>query len=86
VVVRLDRMGLIVRETCKNDLRTKHVSLSPRGRRVVEQVMAVHGQQIRSVMCGLSEDQQRELSKLLSVLRVHLEELVERGPAVCDVL
>src|SRR5438876_10981796 len=43
VVDRLERGGLVERGGSLTDLRTKRVSLTPRGRQLVEDVMQDHG-------------------------------------------
>jgi len=75
VVDRLERGGLVARDNSPTDLRTKRVSLTPRGRQLVELVMQNHGRQIDRVMGVLSSEEQTELYRLLSRLGDHLETL-----------
>jgi DNA-binding MarR family transcriptional regulator len=72
VVDRLERAGLVLRDGSPTDLRSKRVRLTDRGRQIVEQVLAVHGSKIESVLGGLSLDEQGELHRLLLRLEEHL--------------
>src|SRR5437764_12273954 len=59
-VDRLERAGLVVRDSSATDHRAKLVGLTDKGRRLVERVMAVHEQQIAAALGGLSEKEQVE--------------------------
>jgi DNA-binding MarR family transcriptional regulator len=76
VVDRLERAGLVVRDGSPTDLRAKRVRLTDKGRQIVEQVLAVHGTKMESVLGGLSEAEQVQLHRLLSRLGQHLEGLL----------
>jgi DNA-binding MarR family transcriptional regulator len=73
VVDRLERGGLVVRDGTPTDLRAKRVRLTDRGRQIVEQVLAVHGSKIESILGCLSAEEQGELHRLLLRLEEHLE-------------
>ncbi len=75
IVDRLERVGYVQRDAVSSDLRAKQVSLTIRGRAVVERVLEVHPKQIAAVMGGLDADEQGELARLLYKLRLHLLEL-----------
>jgi len=75
VVDRLQRMGLVQRETSKNDHRAKMVSLTDDGRRVVQRVRDGHALRVQGVLAALKVDEQHELHRLLMLLGDHLEEL-----------
>jgi DNA-binding MarR family transcriptional regulator len=79
VVDRLERAGLVARGDSPTDLRAKQVALTPRGRQLVERVLAVHGSQIEAVMAGLAPAEQAELHRLLGRLEEHLDELLTGG-------
>jgi DNA-binding MarR family transcriptional regulator len=81
VVDRLQRAGLVVRDGSPTDLRAKHVMLTDAGRQLVERVLAVHPDQIASIMSGLSTQEQAQLEKMLSGIGRRLEEMALRGPA-----
>jgi DNA-binding MarR family transcriptional regulator len=80
VVDRLEKAGFVVRDGSPTDLRAKRISLTAAGRKLVERVLLVHGEQINAVLGGLNVEEQAELHRLLVVLGKHLEELIERGP------
>ena len=75
VVDRLERGGLVDRSGSSIDLRTKHVSLTPQGRELVERILQNHGRLIDRVMGVLTAEEQAELHRLLSRLGDHLEGL-----------
>jgi DNA-binding MarR family transcriptional regulator len=77
VVDRLLRADLISRSAASDDLRAKHVALTPAGRELVQRVLAVHGAQIQKVLGGLSSSEQTQLRRLLDRLGEHLRSLVE---------
>ena len=77
VVDRLEREGLVARDAAADDLRAKRVRLTPKGRRLVEQVLAVHAGQIDRVMDGLDSDEQAAFHKLLDRMCGHLQTLMD---------
>lgn len=79
VVDRLERAGLVVRDGSPTDLRAKHVALTQNGRQLVERVLVMHGQQMNTLMGGLSAAEQTELNRLLAQLGRHLEGMLARG-------
>jgi len=72
VVDRLERTGLVQRDSLSTDLRAKQVSLTPQGRVIVERVLEVHPTQTAHVLSGLNAKEQGELGRLLYKLRLHL--------------
>jgi len=80
VVDRLERAGLVVRDGAPFDMRAKQVALTAKGRELVERILAVHGQQIDTVLGVLSSTEQTELHRLLSRLVQHLEGVLVEGP------
>src|SRR5260370_829418 len=61
VVERLERSGLVARQDSETDLRAKLVSLTPKGRQLLDQVLAVHGKQIESILGVLEPEEQVQL-------------------------
>jgi DNA-binding MarR family transcriptional regulator len=80
VVDRLERTGLVQRDSLSTDLRAKQVSLTPQGRVIVERVLEVHPTQMAHVLSGLSAKEQGELGRLLYKLRLHLTGLDGEAP------
>jgi DNA-binding MarR family transcriptional regulator len=76
-VGRLERQGLVASDVSAADLRAKHVHLTAAGRAVVGEVLKNHADQVRRVMGGLSDEEQRELQRLLGRLTEHLETMVK---------
>ena len=77
VLDRLERARLVSRGAEADDLRAKRVTLTPKGRRLVEQVMAVHGDHIERVLGGLNVEDCVELNRLVDRLSEHLEGLLQ---------
>jgi DNA-binding MarR family transcriptional regulator len=73
LVDRLERARLVVRDGLPTDLRAKQVSLTRSGRKLVQRVLAVHAEQVNSVLTGLTSDERTELHRLLVLWRKHLE-------------
>jgi DNA-binding MarR family transcriptional regulator len=78
VVDRLERMGLVARVVSPQDRRVRHVSLTPKGRRLVERVLTHHPAQVSAVLAGLTPPEQRQLGDLLDRLNPHLQTLAEQ--------
>ena len=60
-------------------MRAKQVALTTKGRELVERILAVHAQQIDSILGVFSPAEQTELHRLLSRLEKHLEEVLAHG-------
>jgi MarR family 2-MHQ and catechol resistance regulon transcriptional repressor len=82
VVDRLQRMGLVNRTISDEDHRVKLVSLTPRGRKVVEQVLDNHPQHIANVLAGLDVGEQQALRLLLERLEPHLSDIADEAELV----
>ena len=79
VVDRLERAGLVARESDPTDHRAKYVRLTKSGRHLVERVLTSHQRQIENVFGGLRMEEQVRLHGLLSRLGEHLEGLTGVG-------
>ena len=85
---RMERDGLVVRDASATDLRSKNIRLTDQGRRLIEQVLSGHREQIKRVLAALTAAQQSQLQSLLDQLGDHLENLRacrsahEHAPAV----
>ena len=75
LVDRLERAGLVARSTAIRDQRAKHVKMTGAGRELVARVLRQHPAQIREVLAGLNDDEQRELHDLMTKLGEHLQSL-----------
>jgi DNA-binding MarR family transcriptional regulator len=82
VVDRLERAGLVFRDGSPTDLRAKRIGLTPSGRRLVRRILAVHEEQMDTVLAGLNKSEQDELRRLLILWRQHLEHLLKTEEAV----
>jgi len=77
IVDRLERRGLVSRTASTHDLRTKKLSLTPAGRRLVHTLLKGHADRVQSVLEGLTPREQIQLHRLLSRLASHLGSLVD---------
>jgi DNA-binding MarR family transcriptional regulator len=77
LIDRLVRAGLVAREESSTDLRVKRVRLTEAGRRLVERILQVHDSQLQQLVDGISDEEQKNLNRLLTAWRKHLEEIVE---------
>jgi DNA-binding MarR family transcriptional regulator len=84
LVDRLERAKLVVRDGSPTDLRAKQVGLTRAGRKLVQRVLAVHADQVNSVLTGLAPADRAELHRLLVLWRKHLEALLagERAASI----
>jgi DNA-binding MarR family transcriptional regulator len=78
-VDRLERAGLVLRDHATVDQRSKLVGLTPKGRHLIQRILAVHAQQVARVLGGLTKKEQAEFHRLLRRLGQHLEGLMTRG-------
>ena len=77
VVDRLERLALVVRENVAGDLRAKQVKLTSKARQLLDRVLTGHAAQIDAVLGGLSDDDHKELHRLLGRLNSHLESMAD---------
>jgi MarR family 2-MHQ and catechol resistance regulon transcriptional repressor len=68
MVARLERAGLIRRRSNAEDKREKRIELTERGRSLLRTIWKVHQDQLDCVMAGLSEVEQKRLTRLLHKL------------------
>ncbi|HEX4590123.1 MAG TPA: MarR family transcriptional regulator [Gemmataceae bacterium] len=84
VVDRLERARLVARVDSPVDLRVKQVMLTPRGRQLVDRMLAVHAAHVEAVMDVLTPTEQAKLQDLLHRLENHLDGLLEGGGLVAE--
>jgi len=65
---RMETAGAIERGTDERDQRVTRVHLTPRGHALAERMRMVHADAIKTTIGQLSEDDRRELLRLLSLL------------------
>ncbi len=81
VVDRLEREGLVKRSHSRKDLRVRHLSLTPRGRKLVAKVLDEgHADRTKALFSGLRLHEQELMLGLLNRLAAHLERLVSPQP------
>lgn len=71
---KLEATGAIERRTDEHDQRVTRLSLTPRGAELAERMRAVHAEIINTTIGRLTEADQRELLRLLTMLNGHAAE------------
>ena len=77
VVDTLVRKGLVERRTCEKDRRVCIVTITAEGMRMVDTVMPVHFALTRKVTAVLDDAEKKELSRLLTKLRIGVFSLLK---------
>jgi DNA-binding MarR family transcriptional regulator len=81
VVDRLERHGLVKRTLSRTDMRVRQVSLTPRGRKLVGEVLVGHSAHVQSLFAGLTPGERDGLRDGLKGLETHLSALIRPGKA-----
>jgi MarR family transcriptional regulator, 2-MHQ and catechol-resistance regulon repressor len=71
VVKRLESRGLLRRMACAGDDRKVLGELTPKGRRLIQEVFPAHVERLRSLTAGLSASEKAEAAALLRRLGQH---------------
>jgi MarR family transcriptional regulator, 2-MHQ and catechol-resistance regulon repressor len=71
VVKRLEARGLLRRKACAEDDRKVLGELTPKGRRLIQEVFPAHVERLRSLTAGLSAPEKAEAAALLRRLGQH---------------
>lgn len=83
VIDRLQRDGLVARATQPDDLRVRRVTLTDKGRTLVDGVMLGHVDQIKKILAGLSDEELATLLALHEKITAHLASIqTAPGPSV----
>lgn len=78
IVDRLESLGLVARGHAPTDRRTTLVRLTPKGRRMREEINAAHEARIRDLLGSVDESRLRDLLGLLAVVGGNLESYLAR--------
>src|SRR5215213_7094628 len=73
LVDALEEEGLVRRQPHPTDRRATVIELTPEGERRTDAMYDEHREAVAELFCGLSEEDQRELIRLLRLLRVALK-------------
>lgn len=74
VVDNLERTGLVERRHCKEDRRAVYVHLTPKGKRLFDDIFHQHAQVVQRLASVLTKTEQEHLSALLKKLGLALKE------------
>ncbi len=75
LVDRLEENGFVTRTPDKVDRRSKRVSVSPKGRALVQKMNVIALEMNNQIMRGISLNQQRELEDMLAIMKHNLIEM-----------
>lgn len=84
IIDRLERTGLVTRAAAQGDQRAKLVALTAAGRQLLTRALQHHPAQVRTLMGGLTETEQRQLQRLMERLATHWESLGAAEPHAAD--
>ncbi len=73
VVDNLEKTGLVERRHCKEDRRAVYVHLTPKGKRLFEDIFHQHAHVVQRLASVLTEVEQKQLSALLKKLGLALK-------------
>lgn len=62
---RLEALGLVVREVCADDARTRQIRLTPAGVERIDEAFAAHMANERRLLAGLPPQDRAELARIL---------------------
>lgn len=75
VVNRLEERGLLKRILCEQDKRVTHISITEKGRELIESIFPEHTENIKSIMSGLNAEEQEMAITLLRKLGLSVNNL-----------
>ena len=79
LIDRMEKAGLVVRTAVEGDRRSKAISLTARGAKLIQDVEAGYMAEIARIMGALSEGEMRELTTMLEKIRANLRTLDRKG-------
>jgi DNA-binding MarR family transcriptional regulator len=75
LIDRLEENGFVTRTPDKLDRRSKRISVSPKGRTLVQKMNAIAIEMNNQIMRGISVTQQHELEEMLATMKHNLIEM-----------
>lgn len=70
---RLEKDGLVTRVRDDEDRRKVYVQLTPEGRKVIDEILAIHFDEQEDMLQGLTRSERSQLADLLGRLEISLE-------------
>ncbi len=80
LVDRLEENGFVIRSPDKHDRRSKRVSVSAKGKALVQRMNVIAMEMNALIMRGISAAKQRELEEMLAIMKRNLIEM-DAGPS-----
>lgn len=81
IIDRMERENLVVRERSKEDRRVVYIRLTPKGRRLAEEIPVEPMEVFRGALESLSAAEVRELVKILGKVARRVRQIVQRQTA-----
>jgi DNA-binding MarR family transcriptional regulator len=78
IIDRMEREGLVTRERSNEDRRVVYIRLSPKGRRLANEIPVEPMEIFRSALESLTSSETKELVKILGKIARRVRETVER--------
>lgn len=79
IIDRMEREGLVVRERSKEDRRVVYIRLTPKGRRLAEEIPVEPMEIFRSALETLTASETRELVRILGKVARRVRQTVKSG-------
>lgn len=71
---KMEREGVVTKKTAENDGRQSLIFLTEKGEKLDETIRGCHAESEKELLCGLPEEEQRELHTLLLKMSENIEE------------
>ena len=72
LIDRMEKAGFVVRTSLAVDRRTNIIKLTRRGKRLLEKVEPLYGEEVRRIMSALKESEQKKLIGFLEKVRSNI--------------
>ena len=81
LVDRLEKRGLVERQSCPTDRRARYAALTQEGEALMKQIFPLHATAMREAMAGLSTEEQEAVTALLKRLGLFAAARATANPA-----
>lgn len=75
VVDKLEKRGLLKRVSCEKDKRVTYISITERGKEVIQSIFPEHEKNIKTLMSGLNTEEQETAIELIRKLGLSVRSL-----------
>jgi DNA-binding MarR family transcriptional regulator len=81
IIDRMERENLVLRERSKEDRRVVYIRLTPKGRKLAEEMPVEPMEVFRAALDTLSQTEVRDLMRILNKLERRVRETIEKEDA-----